>query len=90
VVLRVSDPDRAVEVLRALDGVGEVSLAEPGDGSPSGAVQADLADVPAAEAVRVLVGAGFAVSAVAPRNRLEDVFLALVDNDTTGSGTRDE
>ena len=90
VVLRVSEPARAMALLRGLDGVGEVTMAEPADGSGSGSVQADLESVPSAEAVRVLVGAGVAVSAVAPRNRLEDVFLALVDNDTAGGGTRDE
>ena len=46
-------------------------------------VQADLESVPAATAVRSLVEAGVAVSSVAPRNRLEDVFLALVDDTGT-------
>jgi hypothetical protein len=52
-------------------------------------VQADLERVPAAEAVRSLVGAGVAVSAVAPRNRLEDVFLALVEKPNR-KGAKDE
>jgi len=38
--------------------------------------------------VRTLVGAGVAVSELAPRNRLEDVFLALVD--TPEGGANDE
>ncbi len=82
VVLQVSEPERAVDVLRALQGVGAVRVSEPGT------VQADLETVPAADAVRTLVGAGLAVSAVSPRNRLEDVFLALVDApEQNGSGT---
>ena len=42
-------------------------------------VQADLGSVPPAQAVGALVAAGVAVSSAAPRNRLEDVFLAMVD-----------
>jgi ABC-2 type transport system ATP-binding protein len=42
-------------------------------------VQADLGSVPPAQAVAALVAAGVAVSSAAPRNRLEDVFLAMVD-----------
>lgn len=74
VVLRVSEPERAVAVLGALDGVGELSVE---DGT--GVVQADLGSVPPAAAVRTLVDAGLQVSSVAQRNRLEDVFLALVE-----------
>lgn len=47
-------------------------------GTSDGMVQADLGRVPAATAVAALVRAGIAVSAAAPRNRLEDVFLDLV------------
>jgi len=85
VVLRVSEPERAVQVLRALPGVGTITVAESDPGSGSAQVQADLEDVPAADAVRSLVGAGVAVSALAPRNRLEDVFLALVDTPEDGA-----
>lgn len=77
VVVRVDDTAAATDVLRGLDGVGSVAESEPG------VVQADLDDVPASEAVRSLVAAGVAVTSVAPRNRLEDVFLALVDTSGT-------
>ncbi|MGZ6816602.1 MAG: ABC transporter ATP-binding protein, partial [Mycobacteriaceae bacterium] len=89
VVLRVDSADRAVEVLRALPGVGTITISETEDGTGSAQVQADLERVPAAEAVRSLVGAGVAVSAVAPRNRLEDVFLALVEAPNR-KGAKDE
>jgi len=78
VELRVDEPSRAVDLLSALHGVGQVRLAEPGHGRGPGSVQADLDAVSPSEAVRTLVSAGVAVSAVSPRNRLEDVFLALV------------
>jgi ABC-type multidrug transport system, ATPase component len=89
VVLRVDSADRAVEVLRALPGVGTITISEPENGTGPAQVQADLERVPAAEAVRSLVGAGVAVSAVAPRNRLEDVFLALVEKPNR-KGAKDE
>ncbi|GAB2921422.1 alpha/beta fold hydrolase [Rhodococcus aerolatus] len=76
VVARVDDTAAAVTALRGLDGVGAVHESEPG------VVQADLEGVPAADAVRTLVSAGVSVTSVAPRNRLEDVFLALVDTPT--------
>lgn len=89
VVLRVDSADRAVEVLRALPGVGTITISETEDGTGSAQVQADLERVPAAEAVRSLVGAGVAVSALSPRNRLEDVFLALVEKPDR-KGAKDE
>jgi len=42
-------------------------------------VQADLGRTPGSDAVAALVAAGVAVRSAAPRNRLEDVFLAMVD-----------
>ena len=54
-------------MLRTL--ASDVELTENG-------VQADLGTVPAAQAVAALVTAGVAVTSAAPRNRLEDVFLA--------------
>ncbi|WP_420121586.1 hypothetical protein, partial [Nakamurella sp.] len=39
----------------------------------------DLGRTPPDEAVAALVAAGVAVRSAAPRNRLEDVFLAMVD-----------
>jgi len=89
VVLRVDAPERAVDVLRTLPGVGPITIVEPTNGAPSAQVQADLEEVPAAEAVRTLVGAGVAVSSVAPRNRLEDVFLALVEAPETDGARKD-
>jgi ABC-2 type transport system ATP-binding protein len=44
--------------------------------------------VPRAEVVAALVAAGVGVDRVVPRRRLEDAFLALVGQDTTGSGDR--
>lgn len=90
VELRVDEPSRVVDLLSALHGVGQVRVTEPRNGSGPGSVQADLDAVSPSEAVRTLVSAGVAVSAVSPRNRLEDVFLALVqtpngdDNDGPG------
>ncbi len=84
VVLRVDEPETAVQVLRALPGVGSVTVMPGSEGSNSAEVQADLEKVPSADAVRSLVGAGVAVSAIAPRNRLEDVFLALVETSEDG------
>ncbi|WP_127782593.1 alpha/beta fold hydrolase [Rhodococcus sp. X156] len=85
VVLRVDDADRTAAVLHQLPGVGAVTVTEVDAGTSAGLVQADLEQVPAAEAVRSLVQAGVGVSSVAPRNRLEDVFLALVE--TPGGST---
>ena len=68
-VFGVDDTDAAVAVLREL--ADDIEITEAG-------VQADLGDRPAAEVVAALVGAGVAVNSAAPRNRLEDVFLALI------------
>jgi ABC-2 type transport system ATP-binding protein len=68
-VFGVDDTEAALVVLREL--AGDIELTEAG-------VQADLGDRPAAEVVAALVGAGVAVNSAAPRNRLEDVFLALI------------
>ena len=59
---------------------GDVEITENG-------VQADLGTLPAAQAIASLVSAGIAVSSAAPRNRLEDVFLALIGA-SDGSGGR--
>jgi ABC-2 type transport system ATP-binding protein len=67
----VDDPERAVTVLTTLPGVSAVA-------TPDGRIALDLTGVRPAEAVRALVGAGLAVDRVAPRHRLEDVFLDLV------------
>ena len=69
-VFEVDDQDAAERVLRTL--ATDIERTEAG-------VQADLGSVPPAQAVGALVAAGVAVSSAAPRNRLEDVFLAMVD-----------
>ncbi len=77
----VDDSNSAATLLRRMAGVGDVEVVD-------GAVQVDLGDVRAADAVDSLVKAGIAVSAAAPRNRLEDVFLDLVG--ATGSAAKQE
>ncbi|MGI8416701.1 MAG: alpha/beta fold hydrolase [Nakamurella sp.] len=77
----VDDSNSAATLLRAMAGVGDVEVVD-------GAIQVDLGDVRAADAVDSLVKAGIAVSAAAPRNRLEDVFLDLVG--ATGSAGKQE
>ena len=50
---------------------------------------ADLVDGTArADVVAALVGAGVGVDRVVPRRRLEDAFLALVGDNSRGSGDR--
>jgi ABC-2 type transport system ATP-binding protein len=76
VLLEVSDEDRdaAVKALTGLAGVTSVS--------PNGVgIVLDLDGVARSEVVRTLVGAGVGVERIAPRRRLEDVFLALVGED---------
>ena len=68
-VFTVDDQEAAARVLRTM--ADDVELTENG-------VQADLGRVPGSQAVAALVAAGIAVSSAAPRNRLEDVFLALI------------
>ena len=68
-VFDVDDQDAAERVLRTM--AGDVERTEAG-------VQADLGTTPPGEAVAALVTAGITVRAAAPRNRLEDVFLAMV------------
>jgi ABC-2 type transport system ATP-binding protein len=68
---RVDQPQRAAEVLRALDGV-EVAAVE------DSMLHADLGGLPRSTAVATLVEAGIAVEQAGPRRRLEDAFLQLV------------
>nr|WP_239029464.1 alpha/beta fold hydrolase [Pseudonocardia acidicola] len=70
----VDAPDRAAEILAALDGVREVAV----DGT---LVHAELNGTPRASAVQALVTAGVAVQSAGPRRRLEDAFLQLVGED---------
>jgi ABC-2 type transport system ATP-binding protein len=77
-VFTVDDQDAAAAVLRTM--ADDVEVTETG-------VQADLRGVAPAAAVSALVSAGIAVTTAAPRNRLEDVFLALIGaSGSDGSG----
>ncbi|MFR9801278.1 alpha/beta fold hydrolase [Pseudonocardia sp. RS010] len=71
----VDAPDRAVEVLTALDGVRDVA-------AEGRLVHAELNGTPRASAVQALVTAGISVESAGPRRRLEDAFLQLVGEDT--------
>ncbi|MGW5270510.1 alpha/beta fold hydrolase [Rhodococcus sp. NPDC003994] len=84
VEFRVDRPADAAEVLRRLDGVGEVVVDED-----TGAVKAQLGATDPAVAIRTLVTGGIAVSSASRSTRLEDVFLELVHDDTA-SGDRPE
>jgi ABC-2 type transport system ATP-binding protein len=72
---RVDDQERAVEVLRGLEGVTEIGV----DGDQA---YASLNGVPRAVALAALVQAGIAVDQAGPRRRLEDAFLQLVGEET--------
>jgi ABC-2 type transport system ATP-binding protein len=69
-VFDVDDQDTAERVLRTM--ATDLERTEAG-------LQVDLGSVPPAQAVSALVAAGVAVNSASPRNRLEDVFLAMVD-----------
>ncbi len=74
VLVDVTDRDGAVTALKALAGVAAVS--------PNGhGIVVDLAGAARSEVVKTLVGAGIGVERIAPRRKLEDVFLALVGED---------
>jgi len=78
-VFSVDDQDTAERVLRTM--ATDIERTEAG-------VQADLGAVSPARAVTALVAAGVAVNGASPRNRLEDVFLAMVDaSGAAGSST---
>src|SRR5215472_3055485 len=73
------EPERAVAVLRAMDGI---EGAEP---HPDGVlVRHD--GVPPSTVVAALVGAGVPVERVGPSRRLEDAFLALIAAPGNGDG----
>jgi ABC-2 type transport system ATP-binding protein len=80
VQLDVSDPAAAIAVLRRL-GVPSVQA----DG---GSLVVDMNGTPRREVVAELVHAGVGVDRVVPRRRLEDAFLALVGDNSRGSGDR--
>ncbi len=71
---RVDDAERAASALAGLSGLGAVR------GSANGSLRIELGTVPSAEVVRTLVRSGVEVRSAAPTSRLEDVFLALVDD----------
>jgi ABC-2 type transport system ATP-binding protein len=81
VQLAVSDVPAASRVLEEL---GVRSVAPDG---PSGLI-VDVNGTPRAEVVASLVRAGVEVDRVVPRRRLEDAFLALVGDNSRGSGDR--
>jgi ABC-2 type transport system ATP-binding protein len=81
VQLEVSDVAEASRVLAAL---GVRSVLPDG---PSGLI-VDMNGTPRAEMVASLVRAGVDVDRVVPRRRLEDAFLALVGDNSRGSGDR--
>ena len=81
VQLEVSDVPAAS---RILTGLGVRSLTPDG---PSGLI-VDMNGTPRAEVVASLVRAGVGVDRVVPRRRLEDAFLALVGDNSRGSGDR--
>jgi ABC-2 type transport system ATP-binding protein len=82
VQLEVSDVPVATRVLTEL-GVSSVTP----DGTAGGLI-VDMNGTPRTELVAALVGAGVGVDRVVPRRRLEDAFLALVGDNSRGSGDR--
>ncbi|MEV4618325.1 alpha/beta fold hydrolase [Asanoa sp. NPDC049573] len=83
VQIEVSDAGAAADVLGQLAGVRSVSL----DGDPRQLV-VDTNGTARSEVVAELVRAGIGVERVVPRRRLEDAFLALVGESSSGSGDR--
>jgi ABC-2 type transport system ATP-binding protein len=72
-VVSTSQAERALTVLRGLDGI------EAADPHPDGVVVQPNGVAPSA-VVAALVGAGIPVDQVGPGRRLEDAFLALISN----------
>ncbi|EWC60499.1 Methionine ABC transporter ATP-binding protein [Actinokineospora spheciospongiae] len=76
---RVDDTATAAEALRGVTGVNAVTV------EGEHLVHADLADgVPRSTALGALVRAGVAVEQAGPRRRLEDAFLQLVGEESSG------
>ncbi|HCU91246.1 MAG TPA: hypothetical protein DHU96_00165 [Actinobacteria bacterium] len=73
------EPEHAVAVLRAMDGI---EGAEPHPGG----VLVHYDGVPPSAVVAALVGAGVPVDRVGPSGRLEDAFLALIAAPGNGDG----
>ncbi|GAA1896582.1 alpha/beta fold hydrolase [Asanoa iriomotensis] len=83
VQIEVSDAGAAAGVLGRLAGVRSVAV----DGDPRQLV-VDTNGTARSEVVAELVRAGIGVERVVPRRRLEDAFLALVGESSSGSGDR--
>ncbi|MFF5215232.1 alpha/beta fold hydrolase [Micromonospora sp. NPDC000442] len=81
VLFEVGDPTAARTVL---DGLGGVRVLDDADGQ----LVVDTNGTARSEVVAELVRAGIAVDRVVPRRRLEDAFLALVGENSRGSGDR--
>ncbi|GAB3856871.1 alpha/beta fold hydrolase [Micromonospora andamanensis] len=81
VLVEVNDPTAARSVL---DGLGGVRVLDDADGQ----LVVDTNGTARSEVVAELVRAGIAVDRVVPRRRLEDAFLALVGENSRGSGDR--
>ncbi|MER7458963.1 alpha/beta fold hydrolase [Micromonospora sp. NPDC126480] len=81
VLVEVTDPAAAREVLDRLAGV---RVLPDGDGQ----LVVDTNGTARSEVVAELVRAGIGVDRVVPRRRLEDAFLALVGENSRGSGDR--
>ncbi|QKW16540.1 alpha/beta fold hydrolase [Verrucosispora sp. NA02020] len=81
VLFEVSDPTAARDVLNDLGGVRVLDDAD-------GHLVVDTNGTARSEVVAELVRAGIGVDRVVPRRRLEDAFLALVGENSRGSGDR--
>ncbi|MEU5937706.1 alpha/beta fold hydrolase [Micromonospora sp. NPDC047548] len=81
VLFDVTDPAAARVVLEGLEGV---RVLPDGDGG----LVVDTNGTARSEVVAELVRAGIGVDRVVPRRRLEDAFLALVGENSRGSGDR--
>jgi len=88
VQLEVSDVSAARAVLDSLVGVAATGAVEPAAAGEGGTLVVDVNGTPRSEVVAELVRAGVGVDRVVPRRRLEDAFLALVGENSRGSGDR--
>ena len=79
-LIGTTQADRAVSVLRDLAGIDSVDRHADG-------VQVQPNGVPPSAVVAALVGAGIPVDRVGPSRRLEDAFLALIDNPSEEAGS---
>ncbi|MEV7622045.1 alpha/beta fold hydrolase [Actinoplanes sp. NPDC089786] len=78
------DVSDVAEASRVLGGLGVASVLPDG----ANGLIVDMNGTPRAEVVASLVRAGVGVDRVVPRRRLEDAFLALVGENSRGSGDR--